>query len=355
MGEVYRARDSRLGRDVALKVLPDHLAADSEMRARFEHEARAVAAISHPNIMAIHELAMVDGQPVAVVELLEGENLRSRMGRGLLPWREAVQLAAHVADGLAAAHAKGIIHRDLKPENIFITRDGRPKILDFGLARTEPAMAALAAASTFVATEPGRVMGTVGYMAPEQVRGEAADAATDIFAFGCTLLEMLTGQRPFVRATPADSLAALLNEPAPNLLLSGLDIPPRLADVVAHCLEKDRAPPVRVRSRSRGGAAHAADRLRRDSHDGHPPPRTDALAGGAAFRQHQRRDRGRLPVGRRHRKHHQQPLPAAEAARRAPQHGVRLQGRCGKPALRRAGAERGLAGHRPRDAAGIRS
>jgi eukaryotic-like serine/threonine-protein kinase len=240
MGEVYRARDSRLGRDVALKVLPDHLAADSEMRARFEHEARAVAAISHPNIMAIHELAMVDGQPVAVVELLEGENLRSRMGRGLLPWREAAQLAAHVADGLAAAHAKGIIHRDLKPENIFITRDGRPKILDFGLARTEPAMAALAAASTFVATEPGRVMGTVGYMAPEQVRGEAADAATDIFAFGCTLLEMLTGQRPFVRATPADSLAALLNEPAPNLLLSGLDIPPRLADVVAHCLEKER-------------------------------------------------------------------------------------------------------------------
>jgi eukaryotic-like serine/threonine-protein kinase len=240
MGEVYRARDSRLGRDVALKVLPDHLAGDSEMRARFEHEARAIAAISHPNIMAIHELAMVDGQPVAVVELLEGENLRSRMGRGLLPWREAVQLAAHVADGLAAAHAKGIIHRDLKPENIFITHDGRPKILDFGLARTEPAMAALAAASTFIATEPGRVMGTVGYMAPEQIRGETADAATDIFAFGCTLLEMLTGERPFVRATAADSLAALLNEPAPNLLLSGLQVPARLADVVAHCLEKDR-------------------------------------------------------------------------------------------------------------------
>ena len=241
MGEVYRARDSRLGRDVALKVLPDHLAGDSEMRKRFEHEARAIAAISHPNIMAIHELAIVDGQPIAVVELLEGENLRSRLARGPMPWRDAVQLVAHVADGLAAAHAKGVIHRDLKPENIFITADMHPKILDFGLARTEPAMAAVAAASTFVATEPGRVLGTVGYMAPEQVRGETADSATDLFALGCTFLEMLTGERPFVRTTAADSLAALLNEAAPNLLLLGLDVPPRLADIVAHCLEKDRA------------------------------------------------------------------------------------------------------------------
>jgi eukaryotic-like serine/threonine-protein kinase len=240
MGEVYRARDSRLGRDVALKVLPDHLAGDSGMRTRFEHEARAVAAISHPNIMAIHELAIVDGQPIAVVELLEGENLRARLARGPVPWRDAVRLVAHVADGLAAAHAKGIIHRDIKPDNVFITTDGTPKILDFGLARTEPAMAALAAAATFLATEPGRVLGTVGYMAPEQVRGESADSATDLFALGCTMLEMLTGERPFVRTTAADSLAALLNEPAPNLLLLGLDVPPRLADIVAHCLEKDR-------------------------------------------------------------------------------------------------------------------
>jgi len=241
MGEVYRARDSRLGRDVALKVLPSHLAGDSEMRARFEHEARAIAAISHPNIMAIHELAIVDDRSIAVVELLEGENLRARIARGRIPWRDAVELAAHVADGLAAAHAKGIIHRDVKPENVFITTDGSPKVLDFGLARTEPAMAAVAAATTFIATEPGRVLGTVGYMAPEQVRGEPADPATDVFGLGCTILEMLTGDRPFVRATPADSLAALLNEPAPNLLLLGLDVPPRLADIVAHCLEKDRA------------------------------------------------------------------------------------------------------------------
>ena len=241
MGEVYRARDSRLGREVALKVLPDHLAADAEMRARFEHEARAIAAISHPNIMAIHELAVIDDQPVAVVELLEGETLRTRLGRGPIPWRDAVQLVAHVADGLAAAHAKGVIHRDLKPENVFITADGSPKILDFGLARTEPAMVAVGAATTFVATEPGRVMGTVGYMAPEQVRGEVADATTDIFALGCTLVELLTGERPFVRATAAASLAAVLNEPAPNLLLSGLDLPPRLADIAVHCLEKDRA------------------------------------------------------------------------------------------------------------------
>jgi len=241
MGEVYRARDSRLGRDVALKVLPSHLAEDAEMRARFEHEARAVAAISHPNIMAIHDLTVVDGQPIAVVELLEGESLRTRLSRGPVPWREAAQLASLIADGLAAAHAKGIIHRDLKPENIFITDGSRPKILDFGLARTEPALATVAAAPTVLATEPGRVMGTVGYMAPEQIRGEKVDPSTDLFALGCTIIEMITGERPFVRATPADSLAAVLHEPAPNLLLSGRDVPVRFADVVAHCLEKDRA------------------------------------------------------------------------------------------------------------------
>ncbi|HEX5819209.1 MAG TPA: protein kinase [Gemmatimonadales bacterium] len=241
MGEVYRAHDSRLGRDVALKVLPERFAGDPDMRARFEHEARAVAAISHPNIMAIHELAFLDGLPVAVIELIEGESLRDRILRGPMPWRETVQMAARIADGLGAAHAKGIVHRDLKPENVFVTPEGRPKILDFGLARTEPAMAMVASATTFAATEPGRVLGTVGYMAPEQVRGEAATPATDVFALGCTMAEMLTGTRPFARATPAESVAAVLTEPAPDLLATGLDLPPRLAEIVAHCLEKDVA------------------------------------------------------------------------------------------------------------------
>jgi eukaryotic-like serine/threonine-protein kinase len=238
MGEVYRAHDSRLGRDVALKVLPDHLADDAEMRARFEHEARAVAALSHPNIMAIHELVAVADRPVAVVELLDGESLRTALSRSPLPWREATQIGARVADGLSAAHAKGIVHRDLKPENIFLCRDGRPKILDFGLARSGSGFAGSISAATFAPTEPGRVLGTIGYMAPEQVRGEEVSPATDVFAFGCTLAEMLTAEKPFTRATPADSLAAVLNDPPPQLLASGREIPERLVDIVVHCLEK---------------------------------------------------------------------------------------------------------------------
>jgi serine/threonine protein kinase/tetratricopeptide (TPR) repeat protein len=242
MGEVYRAHDSRLGRDVALKVLPDGLSGDADMRARFEHEARAVAAISHPNIMAIHELAIIEGRPVAVVELLEGESLRTRLSRGVMPWREVAQMGARIADGLAAAHAKGIVHRDLKPENVFITPEMRPKILDFGLAHSEPVVASMSmTTATFAPTEPGRVLGTLGYMAPEQVRGEPVGAATDVFALGCTLAEMLTGDRPFRGATPADSLAAVLGAPAPDLLASGREVPPRLADIVRHCLEKEVA------------------------------------------------------------------------------------------------------------------
>lgn len=239
MGEVYRAHDSRLGRDVALKVLPDHLAEDVEMRARFEHEARAVASLSHPNIMAIHELVATVDRPVAVVELLEGESLRTVVTRGPVAWREATQLTARVADGLAAAHEKGIVHRDVKPENIFVCSDGRPKLLDFGLARSESLLSPSVSAATFAATEPGRVLGTIGYMAPEQVRGEQVGPGTDIFALGCTLAELLTGDKPFSRGTPAESLAALLHDLPPQLVASGRDIPPRLADIVTHCLEKE--------------------------------------------------------------------------------------------------------------------
>ena len=241
MGEVYRAHDARLGRDIALKVLPAHLSRDPEMRARFEHEARAIAALSHENVMAIHELAIINGEPIAVVELLEGESLRMRLARGPMPWREAVVMAARIADGLGAAHAKGIVHRDLKPENIFVTEDQRPKILDFGLAHSEHFGPIGASDMTRGITEPGRLMGTIGYMSPEQVRGEPVGAATDIFAFGCTLSEMLTGQRPFAHSTAAETLAAVLHEPAPSVLTTGLDIPPRLGEITSHCLEKEVA------------------------------------------------------------------------------------------------------------------
>src|SRR6266849_1434525 len=196
MGEVYRARDPRLGRDVAIKVLPLSFAADTERLRRFEQEARAVAALNHPNILAIYDIGTREGAPFIISELLEGESLRKRLSGGALPVRKAIEYAVQMAHGLAAAHEKGIVHRDLKPENIFVTRDGRVKILDFGLAKLAqnagagPDEVTLASPNTAV----GIVMGTASYMAPEQVRGETADPRTDIFAFGAVLYEMLSGQ-----------------------------------------------------------------------------------------------------------------------------------------------------------------
>ena len=201
MGEVYRARDTRLDRAVAIKVLPVSWSHDAERLRRFEQEARATSALNHPNILTIHELGIHDGSPYIVEELLEGEELRQRMdGRTLSP-RNAIDYAQQIASGLAAAHAKGIVHRDLKPENVFVTIDGRVKILDFGLAKLrsqtgEPAGAG--AATRQALTDPGVVMGTVGYMAPEQVRGQEADYRADIFAFGVILYEMLSQRRAFM-------------------------------------------------------------------------------------------------------------------------------------------------------------
>jgi serine/threonine protein kinase len=195
MGEVYRARDTKLGRDVAVKVLPERFAADPASVARFEREARAVAALSHPNILAIHDFGRQDATAYAVMELLEGETLRERLASGPLPVRKALDYAVQVAHGLAAAHEKGIAHRDLKPENVFITAEGRVKILDFGLAKVtalEPEGTRSPTASA--GTEPGVVMGTAGYMSPEQVRGQPVDHRSDIFSFGSVLYEMLTGQ-----------------------------------------------------------------------------------------------------------------------------------------------------------------
>jgi len=241
MGEVYRAHDERLGRDVAIKVLPQAVVDDPERMARFEREARALAALSHPNILAIYDFGTEGGITYAVTELLEGETLRHRLERERPPWRKSIEIATAIADGLAAAHGKGIIHRDIKPDNIFITTDGRVKVLDFGLARVAGAAHAAEGATTLTdpGTAAGTVLGTIGYMSPEQVRGQAADARSDIFALGCVLYEMLAGKRAFARETSAEIMAAILKDPAPEVSVSGVEVTPELNRIVAHCLEKN--------------------------------------------------------------------------------------------------------------------
>ncbi|MFN0084998.1 MAG: protein kinase domain-containing protein [Blastocatellia bacterium] len=238
MGEVYRARDLRLDRDVAVKILPEHLADHPDALSRFEREAKAVAALSHPNILSIFDFGTEDGASYAVMELLEGETLRERVNRGPLAWREAVEIGIAIAEGLAAAHDKGIIHRDLKPENLFLTSTGGVKILDFGIARVKHAISPDAETMTGAATRPGTIIGTMGYMSPEQVRGEQADAPSDIFSLGCVLYEMVSGQRPFVRTTTAEMIAAILDAEPPQLTQTGRKIPAELERVIRHCLEK---------------------------------------------------------------------------------------------------------------------
>jgi serine/threonine-protein kinase len=240
MGEVYRARDTRLGREVAVKVLAERLAQDAELVRRFEQEARAVAALSHPNILTLYEFGRDGDRLYAVSELLEGETLRTRLAHSPPPWAKAVDVAIAVADGLSAAHARGIVHRDLKPENIFLTFDGRVKILDFGLARWAPPEASSAtSAPTTGGTTPGHVMGTVGYMSPEQVRGEAAGTTSDIFALGCVLFESVSGRKPFPGKTTAETMAAILRDPPPDLSAADPALPRELSRIVAHCLEKE--------------------------------------------------------------------------------------------------------------------
>jgi serine/threonine protein kinase len=244
MGEVYRARDTRLGRDVALKILPESFARDSDRLHRFEQEARAVAALNHPNILAVFDIGEHNGVPFLVSELLEGETLRSALDRGSLSQRKAIDYGVQVAQGLASAHEKAIVHRDVKPENIFVTRDGRIKILDFGLARlAQKASAARAdidgVTLTSSHTAAGLVMGTASYMAPEQVRGEPADARTDIFAFGAVLYEMLSGRRAFLRDTPAETMTAILKEDPPELSDSAHPVSPALDRIMRRCLEKN--------------------------------------------------------------------------------------------------------------------
>jgi Tol biopolymer transport system component len=242
MGEVYRARDAKLNRDVAIKILPEALATDSTALARFEREAQAVAALSHPNILGIYDFGVDRGAPYAVMELLEGRTIREAVREGPVPPRKAVEYALQIAAGLAAAHARAITHRDLKPENVFLTRDGHVKILDFGLAKQHTAAAASAsiALTGTVATGPGTVLGTVGYMAPEQLRGQDVDHRADIFALGAVLYELLAGRRAFHGATPADTASAVLKEDPPELAATVAGpVPPALDRIVRRCLEKD--------------------------------------------------------------------------------------------------------------------
>lgn len=238
MGEVYRAHDLRLDRDVAIKILPQRFASDSDALPRFEREAKAVAALSHPNILAIHDFGHEDEIRYAVMELLEGETLRARISRGNLSWRQAAQIAASVAEGLSAAHAKGIIHRDLKPENIFLNADGQVKILDFGIARVKQQFATSPNAATLPdTTEPGKIIGTVGYMSPEQLRGETVEAPSDLFSLGCVLYEMVSGKRPFARDTVTETMAAILrDDPA---TLASLRVPAEFEKLILRCLEKN--------------------------------------------------------------------------------------------------------------------
>ncbi|HEX8799436.1 MAG TPA: serine/threonine-protein kinase, partial [Terriglobales bacterium] len=218
MGEVYRAHDTRLNREVAIKVLPESLTADPDRLRRFEQEAQAAAALNHTNILAVYQMATHNGASYMVTELLEGETLRERLRRGPIPLRKAIDYEVQIAHGLAAAHEKGIVHRDLKPENLFVTKDGRVKILDFGLAKlAQPKDDSGLGDTIDLETAAGMVMGTVGYMSPEQVRGKTADHRSDIFAFGTILYEIVTGKQTFRKPTSAETMTAILNDDPPSI------------------------------------------------------------------------------------------------------------------------------------------
>jgi len=281
MGEVYRARDLRLGRDVAIKVLPAFLSSDSDRLQRFEQEARAAAALSHPNILAVFQMGTFAGAPYLVSELLEGETLREQIKRGLLSVRKSIDYGVQMVRGLAAAHEKGIVHRDLKPENVFVTKDGRVKILDFGLAKLTQSQSSSehGALRQTEGTKAGVVMGTVGYMSPEQVRGQTADHRADIFAFGAILYEMLAGKRAFQKPTSPETMTAILNEAPPGISQVAANIPLALQRVVHRCLEKN--PEQRFQSAS--DLAFALEALS-DSEGSSPSTKTGATGGARRWK-----------------------------------------------------------------------
>ncbi len=241
MGQVYRGRDPRLGRDGAIKVLPADAAGDADAVARFEREARAIASLSHPNILAIYDVGRQNGTIYVVTELLDGETLRKRIDASPLNWRKAVEIGADIAEGLAAAHARAVVHRDLKPENVIVTTDGRVKILDFGLAQTDPFMTAPDSGdlpTTKFQTDPGTIVGTLGYMAPEQLKGELVSPSADIFSLGCILFELVTAKRPFQRPSGAATIAAILKDDLPREELSDA-VPLEFQRVIEGCVEKN--------------------------------------------------------------------------------------------------------------------
>ncbi len=242
MGEVYRAKDTKLGREVALKVLPGDLLESEEGRARFEREARALAALNHPNIAAIYSFEEISGRHLLVQELLEGETLHGALAKGPLPLRKALDIGLQVAEGLAAAHGKGIVHRDVKPENVFLTKDGHAKLLDFGLARhdvTRHNPADTRSPTLAAVSEKGVVLGTVAYMSPEQARGETVDFRSDQFSLGVVLYEMLTGKRPFVRDSAAETLTAIIREEPEPVTKLDPKLPALVGWIVQRCLSKD--------------------------------------------------------------------------------------------------------------------
>src|SRR5579863_729385 len=241
MGEVYRARDSRLGREVAIKILPESFAQDAERLRRFEQESQAVAALNHPNILAIYDVGTRDTSPYIVSELLEGESLRAILEKGPIPQRKAIEYAVQIANGLAAAHDKGIVHRDLKPDNLFVCRDGRVKMLDVGLAKLATKETPGVDGATMTQhTAAGVVMGTASYMAPEQVRGGQVDARTDMLSFGVVLYEMLSGKRVFQRDSSPETMTAILKEDVPEFTDTKLPVAPALERIVRRCLEKSQ-------------------------------------------------------------------------------------------------------------------
>ncbi len=284
MGEVYRAKDTRLDRDVAIKILPDRLASDPVAVARFEQEARAVAALSHPNILAIHDVGRDGATSFAVMELLDGVTLRDVIASGRLPLKKALEYGSAIAQGLAAAHAKGIVHRDLKPENVFVMRDGHVKILDFGLAKVEAAMSS--DRTTMAAkTDPGMVLGTVGYLSPEQAQGHAVDQRSDIFSFGAVLYELATGTRAFTGDSSIDTLHRIVHAEPKSV---GLIVRRSAARIEIHSREVSREGSRRslsIGARSHRRSAERVARARFVAAPGH----SRAGAGSRIGRQEDRR------------------------------------------------------------------